>query len=377
MKKKDRISVLYDYQVLAFQKRGGISRYFYELYRNFTGKYEDELQVKISAYFSCNYYFEDVLKRADIVPKYIGKWINMLVVLKDIYEGAICGKQYDVIHPTYYFPEYLKYIPKFIREKSKLIITVYDLIHELYYPVSEETRKRELIMQAADGIIAISENTKQDILRIYPTVSADKIEVIHLGNSMKVPKCRSNVRFPEKYILMVGNRGEYKNGRILYKAFSLVREEIEDVCLLCIGGGDFDEEEKGMLRSLQIDNVTFQMSLSDEELYYAYKNALCFVFPSMYEGFGLPIIEAFFCQCPVILSNASCFPEIAQDAALYFEPKDYEGLAKKIVHLINDRLLSEQLIQRANMRLEDFSWDKTVEKTYKFYQRIVLEEDER
>ena len=297
--------------------------------------------------------------------------MNRFKMIEDIYANFLKGEPYNIIHPTYYYPDYLKYIPGYIRKKTKLIITVYDLICEIFYPDSENLQKRAEIIQKADGIIAISEKTKEDLMRIYPSVPEERIRVIYLGNSMRAPANQILKKFPAKYILMVGNRDKYKNGNIVLKALKKAKKVIDDLQLVCAGGGPLTDVEIRLMEELGVKESVIQMSLTDEELYYAYQGAECFIFPSLYEGFGIPILEAFYCKCPVILSNASCFPEIAQDSALYFDPNDEEELAEKICLLLQTPSLANKLIEKGNERLKMFSWENTVAETYKFYKEIA------
>lgn len=185
------------------------------------------------------------------------------------------------------------------------------------------------------------------------------------------PKSKNDKKFPLKYILMVGNRDRYKNGNVVLKALKKVKEVIGDLQLVCVGGGSFSDVEIGLMEELGVRESVMQISLTDDELYYAYQYAECFVFPSLYEGFGIPILEAFYCKCPVILSNASCFPEIAQDGALYFEPDNEEELAEKICLLLQKPSLADKLIEKGNERLKMFSWENTVAETYEFYKEII------
>lgn len=369
-----KIEVLYDYQVLRFQQYGGISRYFYEIYTSFRTKYIDKMWVNISVLFSCNHYFIPYVRRYEKSPKYVCKLLNYCKIIFHICGHYLSGHPYDVIHPTYYFPGYLSFIPAFIRRKSKLVITVYDMIYEMFYPQEKSiAKKRKDIILGADGIIAISQKTKEDIMSIYPDIPDQKIRVIYLGNSMKEPMCKNKIQFPKRYILMVGNRDFYKNGTIVFRALKRIRNIFGDIQLLCVGGGSFNDDEINILNELKLEKAVIHMSLDGDGIYYAYRYASCLIFPSLYEGFGLPILEAFYCECPVILSNASCFPEIAQDGALYFEPDNVDELVEKIQLVVGNREISDKLIEKGKQRLQFFSWDKTAAETYEFYKEVIDE----
>ena len=141
--------------------------------------------------------------------------------------------------------------------------------------------------------------------------------------------------------------------------------------LVCAGGGEFKEEEKAFLNELGILNRCVQLSFGDKELAVAYNRSLCFVFPSMYEGFGLPILEAFECGAPLVCARASCFPEIAKDAALYFSPEDYNELSNILLRLINNLEERERLRKLGRERLKDFSWQKAAQQTLEVYREVL------
>ena len=127
-----KIRIIYDYQALGFQKYGGISRYFYELYVFFRETNKRYTSAKLPIVFSCNFYFDSYVKaRKTYIGKY-GLLANQIKTIINIYGSFLRGKPYDIIHPTYYYPEYMKFIPQFIRKKSKLVITVHDLICEMF-----------------------------------------------------------------------------------------------------------------------------------------------------------------------------------------------------------------------------------------------------
>lgn len=114
-----------------------------------------------------------------------------------------------------------------------------------------------------------------------------------------------------------------------------------------------------------------QMNVSDEELAYIYSKAEMFVFPSLYEGFGIPIVEAMSCNCPVVLSNASCFPEIAGDAAVYFDPNKSEDMAEKIDEVLQSEKLKKKLIYKGKQRAKLFTWNKNAKAIYDIYKELI------
>jgi glycosyltransferase involved in cell wall biosynthesis len=231
---------------------------------------------------------------------------------------------------------------------------------------------KELIARGAKKIIAISENTKKDIIEIYG-IPESKIEVIHLATSINNLKLNLNLNLPKKYLLFVGSRFGYKNfQQFLIESKDLIINTV-DLFLLCVGGGVFNKEELELINYLGISNKVIQKDMSERDLFTAYSKAELFVFPSLYEGFGIPILEAFASSCPVILSNRSCFPEIAGEAALYFDPDITGSLKKSIQSIMSSKKLRESLVSKGHKRLKLYSWSKNLNKTIHVYEKVLNE----
>lgn len=355
------MKIFYDYQILFTQQRGGISRYFYELYNTISGKWFN-VKIHIVAFFSNNMYFSKIVPLRKFLV--FGNWfVNELYCFVDL-----LFNKYDIVHPTDYSPAYLFNFP-FLLKKAKLVVTVHDMTHEILIKdqVSFINKKKKII-NMADGIIAVSECTKNDLIRIYPFIDERKIKVIYHGNSLDNIKEGTPIEIPNRYILYVGHRLGYKNFNCLVDAVSMLNEKLS---VLCVGGGSFTKEEYDVFDKKGIRDQMLQKSLTDNELLYAYSHAECLVFPSLYEGFGMPIIEAFGAGCPVILSNRSCFPEIAGEAALYFEGNSSIELLQRIEELLNDEEKKSTLVELGKERAKEFSWEKTATQTYDFYFEIL------
>lgn len=275
---------------------------------------------------------------------------------------------FDLIHPTHNNAiEILPYIGK-----TPLVITVHDMMHELFakdFPASDPSSERKRIFaRRADRIIAISECTKNDLVKIF-NINPDKIDVIHHGNSLKLPPHADSIELnlPEHYVLYVGGRNGYKNFTRFAKAFAILATQDSQIRMICAGGGAFSPSELEMLHQLGIAEKCEQRWVSDTELAVMYNRSKAFVYPSEYEGFGLPILEAFECGAPVLCSRASCFPEVAGKGALYFNPQDIEEMAVTMQQTITSKFQQESLQQAGKLRIQDFSWKKTAEKTLATY----------
>ena len=225
-------------------------------------------------------------------------------------------------------------------------------------------------MEKATKIIAISESTKADILDIYPHIDAGKIEVVYLAHSIKTV---SNIKsdLPKKYILFVGNRLFYKNFIFFLRAVSPILKANPDLYLVCAGGNAFNDEEQELINNLDVNSQILQKNFLDIELANYYQGAQCFVFPSAYEGFGIPVLEAMACGCPVILADHSSFPEVAGNAGIYFELNNAEDLSNKLNQLLENNNLRTEYKHKGLIQANKFNWQKTAEACLNIYKKSI------
>jgi glycosyltransferase involved in cell wall biosynthesis len=354
------------------QNYGGISRYFFELMSNFDK--DIEINIELSLALSVNHYINNCNFSPQNSPflvsiyrfPYIKKFLNL-----DRSKKILLKQDFDVFHPTYYDPYFLEYL-----DEKPFVLTIYDMIHEIfpeYYSLSDKTISwKQTLAGRANKIIAISENTKKDIIK-FLGVSPNKIAVIHLGASININNVNENTygniahQMPKKYILFVGSRERYKNFYFFLESVAQILLKNKDLHLICAGGGAFSNSEIKFLKNLNIGHKVAQYDVDDRTLIYLYKNALGFVFPSLYEGFGMPLLESFACGCPVIASYSSSIPEVGGDAIIYFNPKDVTGLRESVENVIYDDILREKLILKGYEQLKNFSWKKTALETKKLY----------
>lgn len=366
------MKVLYDHQIFTTQKYGGISRYFYELIKYFNKN--SNIIVDMPFMFSNNYYIQDKkdVNFIQFLPRKEFKGKNKLIypVNKFISIHKIKIQNYNLFHPTYYDTYFLKYI-----KDKPFVLTVYDMIHEKFPSMFKQNNKiseqKRLLVEKATKIIAISQSTKNDLMNIFH-IDESKIEVVYLANSMNTSKnSTQNIKTPDKYILFVGSRGGYKNFDRFIKGISKLFGEDVDLSLVCAGGGKFNNNELNLLKELNIEKKTFQYDINDDLLAYYYSKAEMFVFPSLYEGFGIPVLESFACKCPLVCSSTSSLPEIALDAAEYFDPYSETSIYTAIKNLLDNKEKRETLINKGTERLNFFSWKKTTEQTIKIYESIL------
>ncbi|MDE6394406.1 MAG: glycosyltransferase family 4 protein [Duncaniella sp.] len=360
------MKVLYDYQTFINQNFGGISRYFAELMTHLPQGYDYRIPVVLSS----NIYLKAVpgMETATMrVPRFLKKWKRMHKINKCISRQVQRHAKYDIFHPTYYDPYFLDSV------KSPYVITVHDMIHEKFpdvFPEQDHTAEmKRLTVMNASHVIAISQNTKRDLMELYG-LPDDKIDVVYQGYGLDTSRVECVPGLPERFILYVGGRFGYKNFTRLCEAFSIIRHSHPDIELVCTGT-PFDPEEQAMLQRLGIAGCTRSIFVSEPQLTWLYRHALCFIYPSLYEGFGIPILEAFATGCPLVLSDASCFPEVAQDGGHYFDPYQPESIAAAIEDIISDQSLRDRLIARGSEIVKSFSWERVAAETAEVYTRAL------
>jgi len=359
--------IQYDHQAFSIQEYGGISRYFYELVNQLQGN--PHVQVFNSLLFSNNEYIkQNKLVRSIPFFKCINlqKKIETMIMLNE-FKSMVAYKrgEFDVFHPTYYHPYYLS-----AKSKKPIIVTFHDLIHEKFkqYDLATLSNKRKVLLRA-DQIIAVSQSSKNDLIEHF-SIAPERIKVIHLASSL-TPSADVNVNPQGSYFLYVGGRNDYKNFMFFVGAIAPLLKKRPDLFLYCAGGGKFTKEECTLFRELKVEHKIKFYPGTDESLKKLYSNALSFFFPSIYEGFGIPLLEAMNCGCPVAASQTSSLPEVSGDAALYFDPYCKESILDVAQRLTDSSHLRETLRQKGFLRAKEFSWQKTASMTYDLYKTVV------
>jgi len=374
------MKIILDPQVFNMQTYGGISRYYTEVFSRL--KKNKRLSITLPIDSSNNVYIANsglLLKEKKIVTSLI-KTLNALGVSTRSLSRKISKKQteeplrstkFDLFIPTYYDPYFLDIIGN-----KPFVLTVYDMIHELFPqyfiddPMKVSVNKKKLI-EKATKIIAVSNNTKKDIIKIYPHIDESKIEVIYHGNSIQINE-KVVVYLPDNYILFVGSRDNYKNFYFLVEAIKDLLIKDSTLKLICAGGGKFKEEEIEFIKSIGLQEQVEQRYFEEEQLGLFYKNAKCFVFPSMYEGFGIPVLESMTCGCPVILSKCSSFPEVAGDAGIYFDIDSKEDLKNKINKVLKEKNYRDSYIQKGLEQAKKFNWEIASSQCLELYKKTII-----
>lgn len=363
------MKILYDHQIFTWQRIGGISRYFVELTNNLPPEFESRQSILLTdnVYLSENSELRN--KTCSLFPgkSFRGKGKIYSQVNKINTFRLLSTSDFDIFHPTYYDPYFLKW------NKRPYVITVYDMIHEKFadmFPANDPTSeyKKNAVLNA-DKVIAISNQTKQDLIELYG-MDDQKIDVVYLGHSVNINSISEVEGLPSNYILYVGDRGGYKNFRMFLKAFAVLAHDNPVLSLVCTGK-DFTAEEQALIALLHLSGRVFRFFVSDSQLTYLYRKARCFIFPSLYEGFGIPILESFAAGCPIALSNTSCFPEIAQEGGMYFDPYNVDSMVHILSILLNDDSCRDKQIVRGYEVLKQYSWKKMAEETAVIYRSLL------
>ena len=363
------MKVLYDNEIFLIQKYGGATRYFYELIKRMPDR-----KAKVLLYmgkFINEYGLEEYSDNFEI---FSGKKIRHIPrtkllskkIQKPLFERFAAKQEFDILHQTYYDDINLK-------KSFKRIITIHDFTHEKlsnnFSSLDKTAKLKKAAIMKSDGIICVSESTKKDLMNMYNT-EGKKIKVIYHGNSLKY-EVKDEPVIKGKYILYVGDRRSYKNFNVMIKLFEINKDLKKEYKAVCCGGGSFTSDELNSMKRSNVSDNFIQIEARDSKIANLYYYATAFIYPSKYEGFGIPMIEAMYNGCPVIASNVSSLPEIGGSAALYFNPDSVEELNDRVNILLTDNDTVKSLKVSGREREKEFSWDKCANETYKFYEEVL------
>ena len=360
--------------MFTMQKYGGISRYFANLAKHLLLL---EQEPAVFAPFHQNNYLDELSaavvkgRKFRIFPSRAIQFV--LTVNRYLANRSITQWIPDVVHETYYFPK-----PDTLK-KFPTVVTVYDMIHELfsdmYSPKDQTTKMKRDSVNRADHIICISNSTKRDLIHFFD-VSKEKISVVHLG----VDHCKRDFscdtsfkQFCSKpYLLHIGSRHGYNNFGTFLKAFASSPRLMSDFQIVNFGRSGITIREMVRIRKLGFDTKQIvHISGNDEVLIDCYRHASALVCPSLYEGFGLPTLEAMTYGCPVICSNTSSLPEVVGDAAEMFDPVSIDDMRYAIENVVYSTERTGQLKDSGYSRIKMFSWNKCAAETLKVYNNLI------
>ena len=358
------VKVAFDAQAFDMQVRGGISRYFSELVRALRSAPELGVQAELALSLTVNRHLQDAVGASTVLNRIPPRLQAGVISALDRRRRRRHGV--DAVHHTYYEQEALltwRGVPR--------VSTVHDMIPELFpelFPRGNPHLAKAEHVAASDLVICVSHATRRDLLAALPDCKA-RVEVVHpacapeFGQPAPVPAWT-----PPEYLLYVGTRHGYKDWRLLLDALRLAAVQVP---LVCVGGGPWTEEERRALAETGLQDRLVQRDVSDAELVGLYGGAVAFVFPSRYEGFGLPALEALAAGCPALLSDAPSLLEVADGAAAHFSRGDVEQLAQALLELLGSTERRQRLVRTGRLRARDFSWARTAARTAQLYRETL------
>jgi glycosyltransferase involved in cell wall biosynthesis len=367
------MKVAYDYQIFGSQRFGGVSRYFFELANHMAEASGGSVHAEIISPLYVNDYLRQSKPALRVwgvnAPAIRGAGRLYQMLNQELTRWELSRRQPDILHETYY--RRTSVAPP----KSRTVLTVFDMIHELYsgyFSPRDPTRiEKSAAVARANHIICLSENTREDLVRLLG-VPREKTSVVYLGFSLTSHKLAILPPARKPYILFVGARGGYKNFDRLLEAYASISELHRSFDLIAFGGGAFRGRERRLIRTYGLDETQIRHMGGDDAILSAlYRQASLFVYPSLYEGFGIPPLEAMSFNCPVACSSTSSIPEVVGDAAFQFDPARVESIAETIHSVLANQNTRESLIRKGRSRVALFSWDKCARETLEVYQKVL------
>lgn len=380
--------IAYDHQIFSLQKTGGIARYFCRLAEQLNQTHQsvgmtENVEVGIFAPLYRNQYLSHVplgIVHGKQVKDYLPKTAGLMVGVNGwLGRNKISQWHPDLVHETYFSKT------RSAPQKTPVVLTVFDMISEHSGKPSERNPSIQTLagmrlsdkyvaVERADHVICISEHTRKDLIALFGTPE-NKVSVAYLGcdglppNQMSMFEAQKGQR---PYLLYVGLRDGYKNFAALLRAMARSTRLKSTFDLMAFGGGPLTQSEQTLIKELGFNpGQVRQHGGDDHALAESYQQAAALVYPSTYEGFGLPPIEAMSQQCPVICSDISSVPEIVGDAGEYFDPRQTESIAEAIERVVFSPERTRDLIAKGIERAKLFTWNRCAEQHLSVYQSLI------
>ncbi|WP_316811423.1 glycosyltransferase family 1 protein [Pedobacter heparinus] len=343
--------IVIDGIIFSLQKYGGISTTFNEIIKKMI---VSDLDVELLCY-------DETPNSSGLYSKLLKK--RFLEKLRTV-NLPQAGKS-KLLHSSYY---------RYTQDKGvKNVISVYDFIYEKYEknPIKRNLHiwQKSNAIKHADAIICNSEHTKKDFIEYYPKFNRDNVFVIHLSYAAEFSLIDSKAhakKFHKPYVVFVGMRSVHKN----FSECVMALRNISEVELVIIGSKDLNENELTLLNSNIPNRYRHMQNVNNAQLSDVYRSAICLLYPSLYEGFGIPIIEAMASGCAVITTNNSSMPEVAGNAAILLDEPVAESIQVAIKQLLDEQL-NEKYVELGFTNINRFSWEKTTQSTIDVYNSVM------
>ncbi len=320
-------------------------------------------------------YSQEIAKRLDVKKVESRRYLSLIEAYR---LSKLIRRQDGIVHlPNQNFARYA------LRIKNPFIVTVHDLIR-FSIGFAKETITEKILLKLdirgikrASHIITVSKHTKNDLIE-YLKIPDSRISVIYNGIDRDIFK-PYNVRALDKpYILYVGSERPRKNLERLVEAFAILRKEFTALRLVKVGeSGRSEEYRRETMKKLDSLGITqavmFIDHLSERDLAHIYASAVLLAYPSLYEGFGLPPLEAMACGCPVVASNTSSLPEVMGEAGILVDPYDTDSLAQAMREVLANSTLRDDMVRKGLEQSKKFSWERAAEQTQEVYNKVAGE----
>ena len=378
-----RKSVAFDREVFLWQTSGGVSRYFSNLIGQFAINRELNTDPVLLFRATVNRHLADlaidgvrVLPFADVPAAAVKAARHQPSArLRELTLSALGGScargMYDIVHLTHFQPR-----ERDTQSGVRLAVTVHDMIPEMrpsdWHGRHPHPRKKELVL-SADLVFCVSSATADSLNELYGRIPGKVVTAPHgVNHSIFQPQSSPlPSQLGRPYVLYVGSRSRYKNFGVLLSALSILRKEGRDLGLVLVGGGVLRRAERRSIAGLLSAGEFRHCFPSDQELSILYNSSTVFCFPSLQEGFGLPILEAMACGCPTVVSDIPVFHEVGGDAAEYFDPYSAESLANKLSEVLRDSERRKNLRAKGLRRAACFTWHNTAKLVCEAYESIM------
>lgn len=353
------MKVLFDHQIFNYVF-GGAAKYFVMLLSHLPRECWECTAIASSS---------EYIKRKALM-KYLPYEFRGQTVLMEYlnrpYTNCIMRQgQFDVFHQTNFGTYCLKSLGN-----KPMVTTYHDSNLSTIDPHPEIVERQRISLERADAVICVSNHTKNDMLRLFH-LDEQKVKVIYHGIERPDMSVLAEQRVvKDDYILYVGRRSAYKNFRKFIEVFSELHLKYPKIKVVCTSNV-FSKEEQMRFKELGIEDCMIHVAADETTMLRLYCDALFFAFPSFYEGFGMPILEAWSCGCPVVLSDASCFPEIAGSGGLFFKPESKEDMLRQFDAVLSDSCLRKKLVLNGYERMKRFSWEKCAEEHIQLYRTLL------
>ena len=360
------MNILYDGEIFLMQAAGGINRYYASLISRLPA--DCTPTIFGTGRRPVNFPTHPNLRLNRMLPMLPGR-------MNGFYLRNLASRPpfptWDVAHPTYY---QLTQGTQYSDYKFPIVVTAHDMIHALFPDLMVDgaavTAHQKQAFEAASAIICVSQNTRNDLLNLHPHLE-NRTVVIYHGIEIDESDANSKPALENPYFLYVGGRSSYKNFERLLMSFAKAAT-VEPSLRLCVAGGALSERERWFLFDLGLRDKIIPISHpSDAQLTQLYRNSIALLYPSRYEGFGIPPLEAMACGAVAVTSNTSSLPEVVGDGGIMLDPMDLDAWTDVILHLSKDPESAKHYREKGKLQAAKFNWDKTTQETLEVYKKVA------